>query len=304
MYCSCGGNKYNNPCDNAIVPKERQPNENSNFYKKERKKEERMCRERNERTLGKQRFISIQTCQNQYYHFFKKSDINSGSNVESANNPDDASYVNSVNNINHNDAHPSVNKNNSGPSLTHSSIYRPPKSYAFPKTAIGNRERPCQYQWFEDYKWLHYDERKDCVFCYFCIKHQAKLSVEHNKDPAYISTGFRNWKKTPKCFKEHEQSKCHTAALVNEVVVPKCADVAEMHDNELIKQRKMERQYLKIIMESLQYLGWQGIPLRGKEEGNDNFTQLLLLLGKDHPFIIERLTSTGEHVSLYVQHNY
>ena len=39
-----------------------------------------------------------------------------------------------------------------------------------------------------------------------------------------------------------------------------------MHDNELMKQRKMERQYLKITMESLQYVGRQGIPLRGKEE--------------------------------------
>ena len=66
----------------------------------------------------------------------------------------------------------------------------------------------------------------------------------------------------------------------------------------------MERQYLKTIMESLQYLGRQGIPLRGKEEGNDNFTQLLLLRGKDHPFLIERLTSTREYGSLYVHHNY
>ena len=87
-----------------------------------------------------------------------------------------------------------------------------------------------------------------------------------------------------------------------EVVVPKCADVAEMHENELTKQRKRERQYLKIIMESLQYLTRQGIPLRGKEEGNDNFTELLLLQEKDHPFITERLTSTREHGSLYVHH--
>ena len=57
-------------------------------------------------------------------------------------------------------------------------------------------------------------------------------------------------------------------------------------------------------MESLQYFGRQCIPLRGKEEGNDNFTQLLLLRGKDHPFIIERLTSAREHCSLYVHHNY
>ena len=135
------------------------------------------------------------------------------------------------------------------------------------------------------------------MFCYFCIKNQAKLSAEHNKDPPSISTGFRDWKKASKCFKEHEQSKCHTAVLVYEVFVPKCTDVSEMHDNELIKQRKMERQYLKLIMESLQYLGRQGIPLKAKEESNDNFTQPLLLRGKGHPFIIERLTSTREYGS-------
>ena len=75
--------------------------------------------------------------------FFKKGSANSGSNVEIVNNPDDASYVNHVNNINHNDTHTFVNSNNSGPSLTNSSIYRPPKCYAFPKTTIENRERPC-----------------------------------------------------------------------------------------------------------------------------------------------------------------
>ena len=33
--------------------------------------------------------------------FFKRSDTNSGSNVKSVNNPDDALYLDSVNNINH-----------------------------------------------------------------------------------------------------------------------------------------------------------------------------------------------------------
>ena len=56
-------------------------------------------------------------------------------------------------------------------------------------------------------------------------------------------------------------------------------------------------------MESLQYLVRQVIPLRGKEEGNDNFSQLLLLRGKDHHFIVERLNSTRDHGSLFVHHN-
>ena len=47
--------------------------------------------------------------------FFKESDTDSGCNIESVNNSDDASYVNSVNNINHNDTHTCVNSNNSGP---------------------------------------------------------------------------------------------------------------------------------------------------------------------------------------------
>ena len=35
--------------------------------------------------------------------------------------------------------------------------FRPPKSYVFPKTKVGERNRSCQHQWFEKFPWLHYD---------------------------------------------------------------------------------------------------------------------------------------------------
>ena len=44
-------------------------------------------------------------------------------------------------------------------------------------------------------------------------------------------------KHTAKCFKEHEQSICHSAALTYQVVVPKCGDAAEMNDNEILNRR-------------------------------------------------------------------
>ena len=37
--------------------------------------------------------------------------------------------------------------------------YRPPKSFTFPKTKIGDRSRSCQHQWFDEFPWLHYDTR-------------------------------------------------------------------------------------------------------------------------------------------------
>ena len=78
---------------------------------------------------------------------------------------------------------------------------------------------------------------KERVFCYYRMAHQEKLTAEHNKDPAYISTGFRSWKKVPKSLKEYEKSKCYTAALTYETVVPKCADPVEIHHTKITKKK-------------------------------------------------------------------
>lgn len=169
--------------------------------------------------------------------------------------------------------------------------YQPDESYPFPKTSFNTQERSCQSTWFKTYSWLHYDIEKDCVFCFYCLSHESKLTAENNRDPAYISRGFKNWKKAPACFKIHEQSKCHTAALTYETIVPKCGDASEMHDNEIAKRRERERLYLKIVMESIQYLTRQGLALRGNDDGNDNLTQLLYLRSIDHPWIKERLAA-------------
>ena len=77
-----------------------------------------------------------------------------------------------------------------------------------------------------------------------------------------------------------------------------------MNDNEILNRRYNERQYLEIIMESLQYLARQGMALRGNEDGGDNFTQLLLLGGKDHPYIIERLQNKTHGQKRYTHHDY
>ena len=163
----------------------------------------------------------------------KKASETSSSNVSvPVNNQQCVDTVKNVNKVNENYIeHHTVNSVN----ISKYSIkaqYRPDKNFKFPKTLMGKRERRCQYQWFENFSWLHYDVEKDCAFCFICQKHQQKLTAEHNKDPCYISTGFKNWKKAPHCYKLHEQSKCHTAALTYESIVPNCADPIEMFNND------------------------------------------------------------------------
>ena len=66
-------------------------------------------------------------------------------------------------------------------------------------------------------------------------------------------------------FKSHEDSECHKAALTNQLTVQKCGDTAESINKDFLKQRSNEHQYLKVVMESLQFLARQGIAFRENE---------------------------------------
>ena len=99
-----------------------------------------------------------------------------------------------------------------------------------------------------------------------------------NKEAAYISKGFKSRKKAPKCFEEHHQTRCHKSAATYHVVIPKCKDVGEMTNHTLVESRKRERKYLLDVIRCLRYLARQGVALQGNNS-NDNFTQLMFLLG-------------------------
>ena len=200
-----------------------------------------------------------------------------------------------VNNVNNKETVQNVNKFNH---------FRPGKSFQFPKSTFGKRGRRCQQQWFEDFKWLHYDTEKDSVLCFYCHIHHPKLTAEHNKDPVFITTGFKNWKKAPMCFKDHEKSKCHIAALTYETVVPSCRDPKEMISDEIVKKREKECQYLTIIMECLHYLARQGIAFRGNNDIDSNFAELILLRSKEHPWMRERITSGVDSTKKYTHNEY
>ena len=114
---------------------------------------------------------------------------------------------------------------------------------------------------------------------------------ERNKEETYISRGFRSWKKAPKCFEEHQNSNCHKAAASYHVIQTR--DVGELINQNLVDSRKENRAYLFAIMRCLRYLARQGIAIQGTH-GNNNFTQLLKLIGTKDASIIDRLNQGSQ----------
>ena len=165
-----------------------------------------------------------------------------------------------------------------------------PSSFPFPKREFGKTKvvkRSFQAAWFKQWTWLHYSEEDDAAFCFLCVKaykEDRKLSCK-NLDPAFISTGFTNWKDASVKFRSHDTSNFHKEVVEKLVTLPSCTmDVAESLSSAHKADKLLNRQLFMKILTNLQFLARQSLPLRGDgDESNSNFIQLLMLRGADDP---------------------
>ena len=72
-----------------------------------------------------------------------------------------------------------------------------PANFRFPKKLCGKQNRAFQSKWFLEFRWLHYNEQNDSVFCIICVQQNAKLNLRavRNKQLAFISKRFSNLEK-------------------------------------------------------------------------------------------------------------
>ena len=121
--------------------------------------------------------------------------------------------------------------------------YHPGSNFNFPKREFGKKQivkRCCQLAWFGKWKWLHYSEQDDVVFCHVCVTALRSKRMKMNRgDTAFVSKGFSNWKCGTVGFKNHEASACHKEAMQMVVVLPNCCpDIGEMLSREYIDKKK------------------------------------------------------------------
>ena len=124
--------------------------------------------------------------------------------------------------------------------LEHPEICQPSKDYVFPKQSFGKQLRAFQHSWFERFTWLHYCESSDSVLCYYCSK--MPMNGCTKKDEAFVSKGFRNWKKALEKFKEHEISDCHRTANDEISIQKQGHDIAES----LVSDHEKQKEYREI----------------------------------------------------------
>ena len=109
-------------------------------------------------------------------------------------------------------------------------------------------------------------------------------TIYHNKDEAFTTRGYRNWRQAKENFRVHEESDCHKD-YVNELSLPEtvcCVD--ESFDETLICEKARNRQIFLAILRNIQFLSRQGLAFWGNNN-KGKFEQLMKLSAKDDPRI-------------------
>lgn len=98
-------------------------------------------------------------------------------------------------------------------------------------------------------------------------------------DPAFVSTGFHNWKRATEKFSTHQLSQAHKVAI--STLTYQNRSVETQLSTAKDQQQREGRSCLVKIVKSLCFLARQGLALRGHSDDEGNFKQLLQLRADD-----------------------
>ena len=128
-----------------------------------------------------------------------------------------------------------------------------PRRFSFPKQQYGKTKvvhRAFQPQWFEKWKWLHYDESRDLAFCHTCLiaMKTGKMKDKNTyADPAFVYKGYSNWKDATGergTFNVHANSKFHKACTEVAIDLSRTTrDVGKLLSSAYAQEKTKNRTY-------------------------------------------------------------
>ena len=125
--------------------------------------------------------------------------------------------------------------------------------------------------------------------------------MSKNKESAFISAGFNNWKDAMRSFELHRKSLCHREALIKWENHVQGVSISTQIQKQLSNEQEKARICLHKLFTSIEYLARQGLSLRGHTEIDGNFHKLLQLRSEDSPELMSWLSQRRAYTSHEIQ---
>ncbi|XP_069471952.1 zinc finger MYM-type protein 1-like [Ambystoma mexicanum] len=161
-----------------------------------------------------------------------------------------------------------------------------------------------QESWFKDFPWLHYSTKLEGVICFPCAKSAALKLVDlsKNAEQAFVTIGFNNWKKALEKFNKHQNNSAH-AYSVKQLAHHKASKPIDSQLWQQVKKQQQDSWFcLNKIIHTIALLAKQGLALRGHDDKDGNFRQVLEARADDVPCLKQWITSSrAEYLSPDIQ---
>jgi hypothetical protein len=129
-----------------------------------------------------------------------------------------------------------------------------------------------QSSWYGTYPWLHHEPDIEGVLCFYCAS-SGMQEIAKRMEKTFVVTGFHNWKHAIEAFQKHENSQAHKAAVMR-YLHEKNSVIAQV-SSQVKQEQATARQCLATIVRCVQYLGRQGLALRGHDSYEGNLKHLV-----------------------------
>lgn len=142
-------------------------------------------------------------------------------------------------------------------------------------------QRRLRDKWLTSYSWLNINNGK--AFCKVCQSCESRklLTFSTKKEKAFLSEGFTNFKKGPRSS-ELMKSRGVTEAVSKYASYERGTNVVQTLSDQKAKDMVQARDALLSVISSLWLLARQGMAIRGHEDFDSNFMQLVMLRAGDN----------------------
>lgn len=146
----------------------------------------------------------------------------------------------------------------------------PARQYKDSRKKDGMMSRYCNRSWFESYQFLTYSKQDDGLFCLCCILFPVQAE-RGSRAENFIKRPYTNWKNATSDLKIHASLGYHRASMARMTAfISTAKNTASRIDYRISVQHaervEKNRRFLKSILRALEYLGRQGLALRGHRD--------------------------------------
>ena len=147
---------------------------------------------------------------------------------------------------------------------------QPPKLKAYP---MNIQKRRFQHKWTQEFPWIRYSESEDGIYCAPCF-----LFSDSRFNDEFVKSPFKDWKNATGTSRgtlcRHSSSPCHLrckeqAVTFIAVMERRRPSVKSHLSDAYSKQVEQNTKALLSIIDAIQFLVKQGLPLRGHHWNKD-----------------------------------